>query len=480
MLTEFYKQIPALLVILPLLSSLIILVINNKIFGRITFLLTNVILFIITVMGFIHHQDINYYFGDWSRPIGIEFKLDILALVSVGLIYFVTSIFACFTFNLLSQKLEDLILPGRRHMAYALFLFVEAGYAGMILTNDIFNFYVFLEVASLSSYPLIVISSNKKSLIAAFEYLVIGTIAATIILVSIGLIFAVVGSLNLYDIYQYFNSHDINIKFAAIFFMVGALIKVAIFPLHIWKIKSYSHTSTIIAGFFISISSITAIMILYKFKFLINLVSNEANHYINMIGFASIIFGSISVYFNDDYKKLVIYSAISSAGYYLILWPYEEYNSLYLFLQILALDAIIKLGLLLFPLSLGKDNLSVRQLFGFAKKYKFSSLALIILLINAACLPPTIGFFNKLSIISDYAAKSFIYVVILSISSLLSALAYLRVARQLVKTSDIENDFELDNLSLLGVVLVNIILIYMIFSANYFQLITQSILAGVR
>ncbi len=480
MLTEFYRQIPALFVVVPLLASLVVLVINSKILGRVIFLATNIALLVLTIVAFIHNKASYYYFGGWERPVGIEFKLDIFALLMLGLIYFLTSFYSLFIFNSASKKLEDLILPGRRHMAYALFLFVEAGYSGMILTNDIFNFYVFLEIASLSSYPLIALSLDRKALIAAFEYLVIGTIAATIILGAIGLIFALVGSLNLNDIYKYFSEHNDNIKFAAIFLAVGALIKVAIFPFHIWKIKSYSYTSAIIAGFFISISSIAAISILYKFKFLINLISAEANCYINIIGFISIIFGAISSYFSDDYKKLVIYSAISSAGYYLILWPYQEYASLYLFLQLLILDSLVKLGLMLFPIAIGKDNLSMHQLIGFAKRYRYSSFILIILLINSASLPPTIGFFNKLSIISGFGMKNIIYLIILSFSSLLSSLAYLRVARQLVKTSDIENDFELDKLALTGLLVMNCILIYMVFSSSYFSLITQSILEGTK
>ena len=476
--TDLYKQIPAILVVFPLLVSLVVVIAGNKVFAKCAFALSNILLFMLSLIAFFHGKTIHYFFGSWNKPVGIEFKLGALSIVAVGLIYFVSSIFSSFLFKSFSERLESLILPGRKHIPYALFLLVEAGYAGIILTNDIFNFYVFLEIASLASYPLIAISANNKSLIAAFEYLVIGTVASTIMLVSIGIMLALVGSLNLMDIEMFFMSHSLDAKFVVVFLLVGALVKVAIFPFHSWKIKSYSFTSNIIACFFISISSIAAILILVKFKFLINLISSSFSHYICLVGFVSIIFGSISSYFEDNYGKLIVYSSISSVGYYLILWPYESEFKLYLFLQILMLDSLVKLAILIFPLALSRDNLSVRQLIGLAKNNSGVALILIFLLINAACMPPTLGFFNKLSIIRYFGTQNILYVPILSLSSLFSTLAYLRIARQLVKNSDIENSFKIDRVALSAIFLIGGILLYGIFTSSYIRDLAKIIFEG--
>ena len=75
-----------------------------------------------------------------------------------------------------------------------------AGLAGITVTGDAFNVFVFLEISSLSSYVLIALGRDRRALLAAYQYLILGTIGATFIVIGIGLLYLVTGTLNLRDI----------------------------------------------------------------------------------------------------------------------------------------------------------------------------------------------------------------------------------------------------------------------------------------
>ena len=69
---------------------------------------------------------------------------------------------------------------------YAAFLLTMAGLMGIAITGDLFNVFVFLEISSLGSYTLIALGNSRRALMAAFSYLVMGTIGGTFILLGIG------------------------------------------------------------------------------------------------------------------------------------------------------------------------------------------------------------------------------------------------------------------------------------------------------
>ena len=73
---------------------------------------------------------------------------------------------------------------------YTLFGLLTVGLSGMIITGDVFNLYVYLEIMSLSGYGLIALG-GRKSMLAAFRYLLIGTIGASLYLLGVGYLYPV-------------------------------------------------------------------------------------------------------------------------------------------------------------------------------------------------------------------------------------------------------------------------------------------------
>jgi len=130
---------------------------------------------------------------------------------------------------------------------YVLFSLMIAGMNGIVISGDIFNIFVFLEIAALSSYALVAFGVEKQQLEASFKYQVLGGIASLIILLTIGLIYWNTGTLNIADISRQLTINcsspsgtNVFIKFISVLLIAGFGLKAAIFPFHSWLPDAHS------------------------------------------------------------------------------------------------------------------------------------------------------------------------------------------------------------------------------------------------
>ena len=136
-----------------------------------------------------------YSIGGWNASVGITWVMDgfsNLMLVIICLISFVATLFS-------SQYMERY---SAQYKYYSLFLLMVAGMNGVAMTGDMFNLFVFLEVASVASYALVAFGGNHEELEAAFKYLVLASIGSTLILFGIAFVYGATGYLNMASISQ--------------------------------------------------------------------------------------------------------------------------------------------------------------------------------------------------------------------------------------------------------------------------------------
>ena len=192
---------------------------------------------------------IDYWLGDWSPvtgeggkivPIGIGLRIDTLnAFVQL----IVTGISAV-VLTAAPRSIESDIPRDRHYLFYAAYLLCMTGLSGMTVTGDAFNIFVFLEISALSSYVLISQGRTPRALTSALRYLLIGTLGGTFLLLGIGLLYMVTGTLNLADLGVQLSqienveaNRTVMVGLACI--AVGVSIKLALFPLHIWLPNTY-------------------------------------------------------------------------------------------------------------------------------------------------------------------------------------------------------------------------------------------------
>lgn len=473
------KQIPALIILIPMFLAVLNILFSSNFIARIFFFISNILVFFVASYGLANiDTSIFYVFGGWQSPYGIELKYDYFS----GYLCFVVSlVFWIFSIAILGsfKDIDKYISINRDHIPYSLMMLIQSAFYGMILTNDIFNLYVFLEIASLSSYPLLTVGDNKRRYIYAFEYLMIGTLSATIILVSIGLVFAQVGSLNLNSINKFISNADPSLILLTFSMLIlGVCTKLAVFPLHSWKINSYHSVSKIINAFFFISSPIIFISVLFKFR-AIFLKSSDIDLILNILGCITLVAGSYMAFKQNNYIKIILLSSIASIGYYLVLLPASTENAIFIILQLILVDSLVKLSLALVPIAFSANNYEISFLNNFIKKSKALSALLILIFLNAASLPPSIYFFNKVRIITFLAESNFIFIAPVAIGSLLIAMYYVRLIRRVIKIDQSSAEIVIDNFALSSLILLVVILTYITFQTGYFDMIARLTFVGL-
>ncbi|MGB9561705.1 MAG: complex I subunit 5 family protein, partial [bacterium] len=184
----------------PLGGAILILIVGKfwKEFARWFSLLIGVGIFL-AVIRLLGEAPIVYRMGGWYPPVGITLYMDQLT----NLMLIVVNIVALAAIIFSNSYM-------RRYTAepkyYSLFLLMLAGMNGVIVTGDLFNLYVFFEIASIASYALVAYGVEAEELEAAFKYLVISTLASTMALLGIAIVYAYTGTLNMADAANYMDT----------------------------------------------------------------------------------------------------------------------------------------------------------------------------------------------------------------------------------------------------------------------------------
>ncbi len=480
------------LIILPLIISLIgaiiIAFLRKPSNGSLVAMVISLLLLASGFMQlfYLNSRDISYVFGGFVIPYGIEHYLDWLNLPLIFTICAFTSIAIIFFRRYFAYHIETSLSEGRQCIPYTLIFLLIFGFLGLALTRDLFNLYVFLEISSLSSYALLSLGHNRRALIGAFEYLLLGTIGATLILISIGLLFAELGTLNMLDIANKLNNMSISpnlvVKSAVIIFLVGALLKIAFFPLHIWMVKSYSAASPIILSFLASISGLVGFYIILRFLlFTTNghgfelALSNELTLILQILGISAILFGSIAALMQDKLIKILLFSSVTHVGYMIILLSIGGAEALSTLMFYMYSDALVKFTSLLalnvinhnqVPLKLG-DYLGKKEISTISSSFPVASITLTICFINNAGLPISVGFINKYNLLSllinsnnHYLTASVIIGSLLGIAYNYRAASYLYFpdkSKKESKLSEISPSY-FSNIGLISLIILNIVM----------------------
>ena len=145
-----------------------------------------------------------------------------------------------------------------------MYLVAMTGLLGIAITGDAFNAFVFLEVSSLSSYAMIAMGRDRRALVAAYQYLIVGTIGASFYVIGVGLIYMMTGTLNLALIAERIGAVETSrpVLAALAFIVVGISMKLALFPLHVWLPNAYTYAPSVATVFLAATATKVAVYLL--------------------------------------------------------------------------------------------------------------------------------------------------------------------------------------------------------------------------
>ena len=375
---------------------------------------------------------LHYWLGGWKPPYGIEFVIDginapIILLVAV--ISFLTALYSC------PFEETETHTTTRVSLYYTTLACLAIGLLGMASTGDAFNFYVFMEITALAGYGLIAAGEGKGP-IAAFRYLLMGTVGASMYLLGVGFLYAQTGTLNMADLTLRLNGNmDSPLVILAIGCMiVGFGIKMALFPFHGWQpaAHSYAHEGAdpMIAGIMIKIPAYAMIRFFYGiFK-----GQGEALEYflliLSVLAVCGVLYGSLKALRYDVYNKILAYSSIGQVGYIAMGIALGNYYGLVGALLHIISHAFMKSGLFYTSGAL-KFKYGVHNTPAMGQVYRempATGATMTVCALSMIGLPPFAGFFSKWYLALGAIQKGqYLFVAALILSSLLSAIYFFRL-----------------------------------------------------
>lgn len=248
--------------------------------------------------------------GDWPAGVGIRLRADALGVLFAALSSFV----------LLAATVHE-VLDGVAERGFAGFvLLLAAGLTGAFVTGDLFNFYVFFELAMTAAYVLATYGGKRRELGAALVFMMANLLGTFVFLLSVAGIYHVTGTLDMPQIAE--RMRDVEPSTAiliAVGFFVAFSVKLGLFPFHFWLPTVYTNARPAVAAI---LSGGLANIGAYGFlRFGADLLPRElelAAVAVIVVGSLSIVYGGVLAVSRRAPEEVIAYSAIGQVGYVLV------------------------------------------------------------------------------------------------------------------------------------------------------------------
>lgn len=436
---EIFVHLPVLLVLFNLTTAFLIPLVYQfrQRYGSAIVVLHSAFSLVMTVLilGYVEEfGPYRYQLGNWSPSLGIELTMDHLAVLMLVLFEVITFLIVLYTLAEIRLELES---PKVGWYLTLIFL-IKASLMGMVMSNDLFNIFVFVEVSLLASVAIVAIKDTPQAIKASFKYLMLNAIASACILLAIGMTYMITGQLNLGLIHQ--RLAETALQYPRIFlttisfFVIGFGLKAALFPLHIWLPDAHSTaptpSSALLSGLVVKAYIVGLIRILYQMIGLGLIQRTPVLEMLKWMSAAAIILGSIFALTQKDIKRLLAYSTVAQVGF--IFLGVSTATSAALTGAILHIinHAFMKATLFLAAgaIIFKTGKRSTDTLVGIGREMPYSMSSFTVAALAMVGIPPLNGFFSKwyLAMGSLKAGDPFSVGVII-LSSLLSGAYYLPV-----------------------------------------------------
>lgn len=425
-------HLPILQVIIPLMAAPICLILKRAQLVWLFSLIVSVLAFSVSIFLFQQVMTsgvISYELGGWQAPWGIEYRIDRL---NAFVLLIITSI-STLVLIAAQASIEKEIPKDKHTLFYVLFLLSLTGMLGIVATGDAFNVFVFLEISSLSAYALIALGKNRRALWASYQYLIMGTIGATFILIGIGLMYQMTGTLNMHDLSQRLpevaETRTVFVAFA--FLTVGFCLKLALFPLHLWLPNAYAFAPSIVTAFFAATATKVAIYLLIRFTFSVfglsfSFTTIPLQTLFMGLGLIGIFVASSAAIYQNNIKHVFAYSSISQIGYMIVGFSLSSVMGLTSTLLHLFNHALMKsaIFLALAAIMFRVGNVQLDNFRGLGRQMPLTMAAVVVGGLSLIGVPLTVGFVSKWYLLTALVEQGWWPIAVLILLGSILAVVY--------------------------------------------------------
>jgi multicomponent Na+:H+ antiporter subunit D len=378
------------------------------------------------------HGPISYLMGGWPVPWGIEYRVDALNAYLLLIVAAIGAIVMTFGRVIVEQRIR---LPeSKQSWFYTTYLLCLTGLLGITVTGDAFNVFVFLEISALSSYVLISTGRDRRALGASYQYLIMGTIGATFILIGIGLLYVMTGTLNMGDLAARIpavaDTRTVRAAFA--FLTIGTAIKLALFPLHLWLPNAYAYAPSVVTAFLAATATKVAIYVLLRFFFTIfgvkfSFETMQLDKILLPLALVGIFSASVVAIFQTNVKRMLAYSSVAQIGYMILGISLVSVTGLTAGISHLFNHALMKgaLFMALGCVSFRVGSARLDRMAGVGRTMPWTMGAFVIGGLSLIGVPLTAGFVSKWYLIVGALEKGWWPVAVLVLLTSLLAVIYI-------------------------------------------------------
>jgi multicomponent Na+:H+ antiporter subunit D len=319
------------------------------------------------------------------------------------------SLFMLFTVSLVGLCAGIFSIDYMKHYGskanyYALFLVMIAGMNGLVLSTDLFNVYIFLEVAAVASYALVAFGLEYDELEASFKYLMLSVVASAFVLIAIAVLFGVTGDVSFAAVARGLQDTDSRWVVAACsaLFIMGFGLKAALMPFHAWLPDAHPSApapiSAMLSGLLIKVSGIYA---LTRVFFNVFGMTPALSTVLMSLATLSMVAAAFLALGQKDLKRMLAYSSISQVGYIVLGLglgtPLGIAGGLFHLINHALAKSLLFLNSGSVQQATGTRNLD--EMGGLAKRMPVTAATNLVGSLSIAGVPPLNGFWSKLIII---------------------------------------------------------------------------------
>ncbi len=371
---------------------------------------------------------LTYSVGGWRPPVGIVMVLDGLTsfmLVTVNVVAAIVVVFSVDYMKRFTSKWKF----------YTLFLLMLAGMNGVVVTGDLFNLFVFLEIASVASYALVAFGTQKQELEAAFKYAVMGTVASLFVLLGIVFLYSFTSTLNMADMARVLAAKGPSsiVLMVSVLFLMGFGLKAALVPFHAWLPDAHPSApapiSAMLSG--VLIKSLGVYALCRIFYNVIGMTPAVSSLFL-FLGALSMVIGVFLAIGQWDLKRLLAYHSISQIGYVVLGLglgtPLGILGGLFHLFNHSVFKSLLFLNSGSLEYATGTRDL--RKMGGLMDRMPVTGTTSLVASMSIAGIPPFNGFWSKLIIIiAAVEAGRFGYAFWAVLASLLTLASFTKVMK---------------------------------------------------
>jgi len=321
---------------------------------------------------------------------------------------------------------------------FALALFGVVGMMVMTASNHLLSLYVGLELLALCLYTMVALRIDSTAASeAAMKYFVLGALASGILLYGMSLLYGLTGTLHIDELSVSIARYEGSMlprTMALILVLVGLLFKMGAVPFHMWVPDVYEGSPTSSTVYLATAPKLAGFAIVLRLLADgLESLATEWQGMLVVVAIASLALGNIIAIAQRNIKRMLAYSAIAHVGFFLLgilAGEVPGYGSAMAYILIYAVATAGAFGVILVLSREGVEADLIEDYSGLNQSHPWAAFIMLLLMFSLAGIPPTIGFYAKLSVLQAVVNAGMTWVAVAAVVlSVVGAFYYLRIVK---------------------------------------------------